>query len=153
MLQTKTYKQYVYRASAMMLCVVMLTSFAASGGLSKKKIKERFFGVWELASFSSGGSTAQIVVPGKLKVFDKDGSYRFLSVAPNGTAIVQQGKFRVVSDSVYNEDIKFATNPNLRNVESAVSYTFASEDVLLVKGTVGGVDFDERWQRVKISIP
>ena len=139
-----------YVLIVLMMIFVGFSSFASIERLSKKKVKARLVGVWELVSFGNDDPDQQQARLGQLKVFDQDGSYTFLQVGSSGTVVAHQGTFRVKSDSTYVEDIEFATRQNLRGVSSTVSYKFTSEEEVLVHGNVGDIIFHEKWRKVKL---
>ncbi|MBE8722217.1 DUF4488 domain-containing protein [Sphingobacterium pedocola] len=134
-----------------LIFVFTLLCIAAGLDVSKKKIKNRFFGVWELIAIENNGKEVP-ALPGQLKLFGPDNSYRFLVSGATGTFFTQEGTFKILSDIIYSEDIEFSTNQNLRGVSSKVSYTFIDEDVMKVNGSVNNVPFQEKWRRVKIFV-
>lgn len=137
-------------ALVQLLLLINCFAFAAEPTGSKKKMKNRLIGAWELTYVEYSDAQVFRTQPGQLKLFESNGSYRFLVVSNTGTFVAQQGSFKVLSDSVYTEDIEFSTNPNLRKVSSKVSYAFINEDTLFVSGSVNGVPFREKWVRLKV---
>ncbi|QBQ41937.1 DUF4488 domain-containing protein [Sphingobacterium psychroaquaticum] len=119
---------------------------------STKENRKRFVGIWEMVVAENESGIELRVPPGYLKFFGKDGSYMFVIVTPEGAFNSQQGSFKVLSEDIYSENIKFSINPNLRNAASKVSYSFLNEDTLQIKGTVNGVPFVEKWKRVKTPV-
>ncbi|WP_437921819.1 DUF4488 domain-containing protein [Sphingobacterium sp. LRF_L2] len=118
--------------------------------LPSKKNKDRFIGIWELVAVENATGEEFPILPGQLKIFAKDRTYRFLSIGSQGTSIRQEGTFKVHSDTLYSEEIEFATNPILLNLSSKISYVFRTEDTLFITGEVNGAVFREKWARVKM---
>ncbi|WDF67553.1 DUF4488 domain-containing protein [Sphingobacterium oryzagri] len=135
-----------------MTMLISFSSFVSLETLSKKKVKSRMVGVWELVSYGSQKADEHQASPGQLKVFGQDGDYTFVQVGQAGTELAHKGTFRVQSDSTYTEKIEFAVRQNLRGVSSTVHYVFHSEEEMLVHGTVSDIVFHEKWRKVKLHL-
>ncbi len=91
--------------------LVILLLLVASTLSSFKPFAEQTIldGVWELKEFNYGGNKGSNPSPRNVKVFE-NGNFTFYLVTEKGSRKTIEGKFKVVSESLYTETIVKAVN-------------------------------------------
>jgi hypothetical protein len=115
----------------------------------------RFDGVWQLKEYNYGGNKGSNPNPKQIKVF-KDGAFASYFVNGESELKTHGGKFKVLSDSVYTENILTARNTPMIGKTYAINYKMEDGVVLNMSGTYdspyGKVSYTETWIKIQSDL-
>lgn len=137
---------------ALLLIIMVTTSFTRDEALS-----DRFKGVWQLVSLNYGrGNEKPRVVT--LKIFG-DSSFQSYICTPEGSVQTIEGKFKVLSDTLYKESIIEARNTAMNGQTYDIKYKMNSR-AFTISGIVDGkktdgsavkTAFQETWVKIEFQ--
>lgn len=114
----------------------------------------QFDGAWQLMEFNYGGNKGSNPKPKKIKIF-KSGSFASYVVVGEYEQKTHGGKFRVLNDSTYTENIQTARNKPMIGKTYSINYKI-EDGVLKISGTYdtpdGKVKYTETWVKIQSGL-
>lgn len=137
---------------ALLFVIMVTTSFTKDEVLSN-----RFKGVWQLVSlnYGKGDGKPKMVT---LKIFG-DSSFQSYICTPEGSVQTIEGKFKVLSDTLYKETIIEARNTAMNGQTYDIKYKMNSR-AFTISGIVDGKNadgsvvktaFQETWVKIEFQ--
>lgn len=138
------------------LTLLSIVITIASGSFIPKTAEvTRFDGVWQLKEFNYGGKKGSNPNPKQIKVF-RDGAFASYFVNGESELKTHGGKFKVLSDSVYTENVLTARNTPMIGKTYAINYKMEGGVVLNMSGTYdypnGKVSYTETWIKIQSDL-
>lgn len=137
---------------ALLLVIMLTTSFTKD-----EAANNRFKGVWQLVSmnYGKGDSKPNMVM---LKIFG-DSSFQSYVCSPGGSVQTIEGKYKVLSDTLYKESVIEARNAAMNGQTYDIKYKMNSRaftisgmvDIKNADGSAGKTAFQETWVKIEFQ--